>query len=172
MKYILACKTGLLGHIKLSNPARDSAEQVPMFHYCISTLLTRQFSCRILILSVLVGLFILLIVGTFNYLGYDESEIPQQTDSGKGRNLAEQDDNTQAAAQKAQAASLSKTGTSSEEKQDQTHQLQASTVGHRCQQCLPFSRQWPANLSILFANHTGEAKAFTGPIVIIKCVII
>lgn len=75
------------------------------------------------------GLFILLIVGTFNYLGYDEGEVPQQADSGKGRNLAEQYDKPQLAAPKSQDAVLS-TSEKQEEKQDQTHQLQASALQH------------------------------------------
>ncbi len=65
-------------------------------------------------------------MGTFNYLGYDESEVPQQTDSGKGRNLAEQYDKAQTTTQAAPDASQYMANASSEDKQDQTHQLQAS----------------------------------------------
>ena len=101
-----------------------------MLHNSICAPTGRHASCRVLILSVLVGVFIFLIVGTFNYLGYDEGEVPQQTDSGKGRNLAEQYDATQAAGQKGQGASLTKPNTSSEERQDQTHQLQARIFFH------------------------------------------
>ena len=63
----------------------------------------------------------MLIVGTFNYLGYDESSSSiDKSDKGKGRGLAEE-------IQRKPSLDLAALGNnkSTESHQDQTHQLQA-----------------------------------------------
>ena len=65
------------------------------------------------------GLFLALIVGTFNYLGYDEGEVPsEEADRGVGRGLAEDSQHQK------EALDLSQQNKSGDSHQDQTHQLQ------------------------------------------------
>lgn len=91
--------------------------------------------CRVFVTTIVLGLFLMLIVGTFNYLGYDESVDPSQdSDKGKGRGLAEEIQQ-----QVGQGIAASEQTESNDSHQDQTHQLQACDPFFSCYLSLAYA---------------------------------